>query len=186
MVSISTLWLPILLSGVLVFVMSSLIHMVLKYHNSDFAQLPNEGKILEAMRPFQIPAGEYHLPHCKDMKEMGTPEFKAKLDAGPVGFMTIMPNGPVSMGPSLALWFVYSLVIGVFAAYIAGRALGPGAAYLDVFRFAGTAAFLAYAVGGWQNSIWYKRSWMTTAKNTFDGLIYALVTAGAFAWLWPS
>ena len=46
-------------------------------------------------------------------------------------------------------------------------------------------AFACYAIAGWQDSIWFKRSWSTTLKNTFDGLIYALVTAGTFGWLWP-
>ena len=90
------------------------------------------------------------------------------------------------MGTSLVQWFVYSVLVGVFAAYITGRILGPGAEYMSVFRFAGTTAFLCYAVALWQNSIWYKRAWSTTAKSTFDGLVYALVTAGAFGWLWPS
>jgi hypothetical protein len=89
------------------------------------------------------------------------------------------------MGGSLAQWFMYSIVIGIFAAYVAGRALQPGAPYLSVFRFAGVTAFAAYAIGGWHESIWYKRSWTATLKNTFDGLLYALVTAGTFGWLWP-
>ena len=73
----------------------------------------------------------------------------------------------------------------VLAAYIAGRALGPGAEYLHVFRFTGATAFMCYTVAGWQASIWYRRPWATTLKNTFDGFIYACLTAGAFGWLWP-
>jgi len=72
------------------------------------------------------------------------------------------------------------------AAYIAGRALEPGAHYLSVFRFAGATAFFGYAFALMQQSIWYKRAWGTTFKSTFDGLIYALLTAGTFGWLWPS
>jgi hypothetical protein len=99
--------------------------------------------------------------------------------------MTVVPNGKVNMGQSLMLWFLYSVVIGIFAGYIAGRALPPGAAYLQVFRFAGATAFLGYSAALWQMSIWYKRSWITTIKSTIDGLIYALFTAGVFGWLWP-
>jgi hypothetical protein len=76
-------------------------------------------------------------------------------------------------------------VVGVFAAYVAGRALPEGAHYLAVFRFAGVTGFVAYALAGWQESIWYKRPWSVTLKNTFDGLLYGLVTAGTFGWLWP-
>ncbi len=36
MVSIVSLWLPILLSAIVVFILSSVLHMVFTYHNSDF------------------------------------------------------------------------------------------------------------------------------------------------------
>lgn len=117
---------------------------------------------------------------------MKTPEFLEKLRQGPVMVFTVMPGGPMSMGRNLVQWFLYSVVIGIFAAYVAGRALPPGSAYLQVFRFAGTAAFLCYAVALWQMSIWYRRSWLLTVKATIDGLIYALLTAGVFGWLWPA
>ena len=90
------------------------------------------------------------------------------------------------MGSSLAQWFVYCLIVGVFAAYITGRALEPGAHYLSVFRFAGATAFVGYSLALMQNSIWYKKNWSTTLKSMFDGLIYALFTAGVFGWLWPA
>jgi hypothetical protein len=99
--------------------------------------------------------------------------------------LTVMPNGGTSMAKNLVLWFIYSAVVGVFAAYVTGRALPSGADYRTVFRFAGTTAFIGYAVALWQASIWYRRAWLTTIKSTVDGLIYALLTAGAFGWLWP-
>jgi hypothetical protein len=116
---------------------------------------------------------------------MKKPEFIAKMTKGPVVLMTVLPPGPPTMGSSLALWFLYCVLVGIFAGYIAGRALTPGAHYLEVFRFAGAAAFAGYALALLQNSIWYKRSWMTTIKSMADGLIYALLTAGSFGWLWP-
>jgi len=96
-----------------------------------------------------------------------------------------MPSGGISMGRNLILWFVYCVVVSVFAAYIAGRALPQGTVYLNVFRFAGATAFIGYAAALWQMSIWYHRAWTTTIKSTVDGLIYALLTAGTFGWLWP-
>ena len=116
---------------------------------------------------------------------MKSPEFVAKMNAGPVLVMTVRPGGPPSMGRSLALWFAYAIVVGVFAAYMAGRALGPGAPYREVFRFAGCTAFLGYSLALLQNSIWYWRNWSATLKSVFDGLVYGLVTAGIFGWLWP-
>lgn len=185
MVGIRGLWIPIVLSAVLVFVVSSIIHMVLPWHKGDYPAVPDEDKLLDALRPFNLQPGDYMLPRPKDMAEMKTEAFKAKLSRGPKVVMTVMPNGSAGMGSSLALWFVYALVVSVFSAYIAGRALPAGATYLQVFRFAGAAAFLAYAAALWQMSIWYKRAWSLTIKATVDGLIYAGLTAGCFGWLWP-
>jgi len=47
MVSIVSLWLPILLSAAAVFILSSIIHMVLKYHNNDFKALPSEEPVMD-------------------------------------------------------------------------------------------------------------------------------------------
>jgi len=186
MISIAALWLPILLSAVFVFIISSIIHTVLSYHKSDYGPLPSEDEIGEALRKFNIPPGDYVIPKPKNSADMKTEEYKAKLEKGPVSFMTIMPNESLSMTGSLIQWFVYCLAIGVFAAYVAGRIYGPGADYLDIFRFVGTTSFLAYSLALFQDSIWFKRKWSTTIKFVFDGLIYALLTAGTFGWLWPS
>ena len=185
-VGIMSLWGPILLSAVFVFVLSSLIHMVLKYHAGDFTAVPDEEKVMDALRPFKIPPGEYAVPRASSMEQMKSAEFKAKAEKGPVAFLTVMPNGIAGMGGSLALWFLYSVLVSIFSAYIAGRALDPGDPYLEVFRFAGATAFAGYSLALLQNSIWYKRKWSTTLKSMFDGLLYALVTGGAFGWLWPT
>ena len=184
MVSIFSLWLPILLSSVFVFLASSLVHMMFRYHSNDFRKFPNEDAAAEALRKLNIPPGEYMLPHASNMKEMNSPEFQEKVKKGPGAILTIWPGGRPSMVTNLTQWFLYSIVVGIFAAYVAGRALGPGAHYLAVFRFVGVTAFVSYTLAGWQASIWYKRSWVTTLKNTFDGLLYALLTAGTFGWLW--
>jgi hypothetical protein len=185
MVPVLSLWLPILLSAVFVFVASSIIHMVLGYHKNEWKKLPDEDRAMDALRPLGIGPGDYFVPRAGGMKEMSDPAYVEKLNRGPVMMLTVLPNGPVSMGKSLALWFVYCVVVSVFAAYIAGRALAPGAHYLAVFRFAGATAFVGYALALWQNTIWYKRPCLTTLKANFDGLIYAVLTAGTFGWLWP-
>jgi len=185
MVPVMSLWLPIVLSAVIVFVVSSFIHMVLPYHKGDLRKVPKEDEVLEALRKFNIPPGDYGMPQPGSMAAMKDPEFVKKMKVGPVVFMTVAPGGQPSMGTSLTLWFVYLVVVSIFAAYIAGRALGPGAQYLQVFRFAGCTAFAAYSLALLQHSIWYKRSWSTTLKSMFDGLVYACLTAGTFGWLWP-
>ena len=185
MVPALSLWLPVVLSAVIVFVVSSIIHMVLPYHKSDFKKLPSEDEVMDALRPFNIPPGDYVVPSPGSSQEMKDPAFINKMEKGPVAFMSVLENKAPSMTTSLIQWFVYCLLVGFFAAYVSGRALGPGAHYLAVFRFVGATAFIGYAVGLWQNSIWYKRAWSTTLKSTFDGFIYALFTAGTFGWLWP-
>jgi hypothetical protein len=185
MTGIMSLILPIVVSSVIVFVASSLIHMVLPWHKNDYPKMPNEDRVADALRPLGIPPGDYLLPRPATRDDMKSPEFQEKMKKGPVVMMTVMPNGPMSMGRSLLQWFVYLLVVGVFAAYVTGRALPHGAPYLRVFRFAGATAFLGYSAALWQMSIWYRRKWGITLKTTVDGLIYALLTAGTFGWLWP-
>jgi hypothetical protein len=121
-----------------------------------------------------------------DSKERNSKEFKDKMSKGPMRILPIFPEGSINMGSSLAQWFIYCLIVSVFAAYIAGRALTAGVEYLSVFRFAGATAFVGYSLALMQNSIWYKKSWTATIKSMFDGLIYALFTAGVFGWLWPA
>lgn len=185
MVSIISLWLPIVLSAVFVFMVSSIIHMVFRYHSNDYRKFPDETAAAEALRKLSLPAGQYMYPYAGSTKEMSSPEFQAKVEKGPGVILTIWPGARSSMAPYLIQWFIYSLVVGIFAAYVAGRALEVGAGYLAVFRFAGVTAFACYAIAGWQESIWFKRPISVTLKNSFDGLLYALVTAGTFGWLWP-
>jgi hypothetical protein len=183
MTTLCTLWLPILLSSAAVFIISSIIHMFSPWHKSDYQPLPYEEKALDTLRSLSIPPGEYMFPRPASMKDMKSTEFKDKIRRGPIGIITLWKSG--SMATSLIFWFLYSIVIGIFAAYITGHALNAGAAFLSVFRFIGATAFMGYSLGLWQMSIWYHRKLSTTLKASIDGLIYALVTAAIFGWLWP-
>ncbi|HKW36139.1 MAG TPA: hypothetical protein VJN92_24265 [Candidatus Acidoferrum sp.] len=184
MVAIHTLWLPILLSAVIVFVASSILHMVLPYHRSDYKKLPDEDKVAAALRSSGAMRGLYSLPYCTH-KEMKSPEMQEKFKQGPVGLITVFPPGAMNMGKYLGQWFVYCLVVGVFTAYLTGRVLAPGTAYLAVFRVAGTVSFMAYGVGQIVSGIWGGHPWINVAKHVFDGLVYSLLLAGTFGWLWP-
>lgn len=185
MVPVASLWIPILLSAVIVFVVSSILHMVMTYHRGDYSRLSKEDDVLEAMRRAGVAPGDYLAPYAESPAAMKDPAFIAKRNKGPVLVMTVIPGGPITMGAQLAQWFVYAVIVNLFAGYIASRALAPGAYYLDVFRFVGTSAFMGYSLALMQNSIWYKRRWSTTIKSMIDGFIYALLTAGTFGWLWP-
>jgi len=184
-VPVLSLWLPIVLSAVFVFLASTIIHMFLGYHRGDLRKVPREDEVMEALRPFEIPPGDYGIPYGGSMKAMKDPAFVAKMKAGPVALVTVMPSGPPAMGSNFILWFLFCLLIGAFAAYVTGHALPPGAGYRGVFRFAGCTAFAGYSLALLENSIWYKRNWGATLRSVFDGLIYGLLTAGTFGWLWP-
>jgi hypothetical protein len=184
MVALSQLWLPILLSAVIVFVASSLIHMVLGYHKSDYKKMSNEEDVRAALRAGGITPGLYHFPYCTH-KEMKSEAAVAKFKEGPVGFVTVIPSGAPNMGKFLGLWFVYCILASFFVAYLAAHTVGFMAPYRHVFRIVGTAAFLAYGLGTFINGVWKGQPWSMVFKEMFDGLIYALLTAGTFGWLWP-
>jgi hypothetical protein len=185
MVPISALWIPILLSAVIVFVASSILHMVLPYHKSDYRKLPEEDRVVDALRAAGVtPGPAYHFPHTTH-KEMKSPEVVEKFKRGPIGLLTVIPSGPPAMGKYLGMWFVYCVVVSTVVAFVAATTLSAGTRYPAVFHLTGLAAFLAYGVGQLQDSIWKGQAWSVTAKHVFDGLIYALLTAGTFGWLWP-
>src|SRR5712692_2151515 len=145
MVPLTALLLPLVLAAVIVFVASAIMHMLLPYHRSDYRQLPDEDKLLAALRGAGVKQGLYIFPFCTH-KEMKSPAIVEKQKQGPVGMLTVFPSGPPAMPKFLAMWFVYSLIIGFFTAYLTGRTVHSGAQYLAVFRVAGTAAFMAYGL----------------------------------------
>jgi hypothetical protein len=184
MVSIASLLTPVLLSAVAVFLLSFLIHMVLPYHRKDYRKLPNEDVALDAFRGFALGPGDYMLPCAGGPEGMKSPEFKEKVRRGPIVVMTVMAGG-FTMGKRLAQWFVYLIVVGIFAALVAWGTLRRGADDHDVFHAIALVAFAGYALALWQDSIWYSRSWGTTLRLTVDSFVYALATALIFTWLWP-
>jgi hypothetical protein len=183
MVPLMSLWMPILLSAVFVFVASSIMHMMLGYHRADYRKVSAEDDFMDAARKFNLAPGDYMVPCAGGPQAMKDPAFMEKMKKGPILVMTVMTRG--NMGVQLVQWFLYSIVVSIFAAYVTSRSVQPGTDYLHVFRFAGVVAFTGYALALWQDSIWYKRNWGTTLRYTFDGLVYGLLTAGTFGWLWP-
>ena len=183
MVSLAALWVPILVSAFLVFIASSVIHMALRWHASDFKRFAAEDAVMDALRPFNLAPGDYAAPIPESTAHMSSAEFKAKQARGPSFALTILTNA--SMGRNLFKWFLYSVAVGLFAAYVASIALPAGTPYMTVFRVTSTVAFVGYALALWQNWIWYSRGLGYTVRTTIDGLVYGLLTGGAFGWLWP-
>jgi hypothetical protein len=178
------LWLPIVLSAVIVFIASSILHMALPYHKSDYQKLPDEDKLLPVLRAAGLKRGLYVFPFCTQ-KEMKSPAMIEKYKQGPVGMMTILHNGPPAMPKFLGLWFAYCLVVSIIVAHLAAHTVYPFETQRHIFRVVGVSALLAYGLGNIVNSIWKGQTWSMTIKEVIDGLIYAALTAATFAWLWP-
>jgi hypothetical protein len=185
MVSLLSLWPPIVLSALIIFLASWLLHMVLRYHRYDVRGLQQEDAVLEVLRAAQIEPGDYMAPHVTSPAQMHEPQFVERRRRGPVVLLTLSAGGEPAMGKPLAQWFVYLLIVALLSGYVASRTLAVGAPYLSVFRVVGTVAFMGLALGQPHQSIWWQRQWSTTIRYMIDGLIYALLAAGVFGWLWP-
>jgi hypothetical protein len=185
MVSLGALWLPTVVSAVLVFIVSSVLHMMLTYHRGDYRKFANEDEVRAAIRSGSPPPGQYLLLHAMNPNALKDPSMIEKFKQGPSGLVFIRQSGMPTMGPLLVQWFIYMLVVSFFAGYVASATLGPGTPYLKVFQVVGTVAFVSYAAARTQSAIWQGEPWPVAIKEMIDGLIYGLVTAGVFGWLWP-
>jgi hypothetical protein len=182
--SFGSLWLPVILSAVAVFVVSSIVHMALRYHRADYKGLANEEAVAAALRG--VSPGVYFIPHCLEIAQMKEPAMARKFAEGPVGIVTIRPTGMPSLGKSLGQWFVFSVLVSFVAAYVARHTLHPGSPGLEVMRITGSVAFAAYAMGYLQDSIWKSIPWANSLRGVLDACFYALATGLVFAWLWPA
>ena len=181
---LTSLWLPILLSAVAVFIASSIVHMFLPYHRSDYQKVPNEDAVMDDLRKANLAPGDYLLPHPGGPEHMRSQEYKDKVNRGPVVMFTVM-TGFFAMGKRFTQWFLYVIFVGILAGAVAVHTLPPGSSFKHVFHVVGLVAFAAYGMALWPLSIWYNRSWSTTLKSNLDALIYAVITGAVFAWLWP-
>lgn len=186
MSAFTALWLPTLASAVVVFILSSIIHMVLPFwHRGDYGKIPNEGAVLDALRPFNIPRGEYFAPRPAEGEDMRSASFLEKMNRGPIVIMTVSDPGMPSLARPLALWFVYSIVVAALAGHVAYPPLRETTDLRMVFHTIALTSFLGYVAALWQGVIWFRRSTMTALKATIDGTIYALATGWVFCYFWP-
>jgi hypothetical protein len=179
------LWLPILVSSVLVFVASSLVWQVLGAHKWHVKGVPDEAAAREALAKQSLGPGMYTIPYSADAAAMKDPAFQEKLAKGPVALITIRKPGMPDKSRLLGSWFVYLLAVSYTAALVCGQTLHRGAAHLQVFLVAGAVAFAGYSLAQVPNAIWWGRPWKSALKELADGILYAALTACAFGWLWP-
>lgn len=180
--SVWSLWLPILVSGVVLFFASWLAWMVIGHHKNDWQGLPDEQAIVDVIRSTNIGPGQYMFPHCPSPEEWKSGAHQERLKAGPKGALYVWKPGG-GMGANLFCTWLLFTVLSFVIAYLAGIALPPGATFKEVFRFTSTAGILTYASSGLLNAIWFKRK---VVGDIIDGIAYGLLTGLVFALLWPT
>ena len=182
-VPFTDLWLPILLAGITVFMVSSLIWTVVQYHNRDWQPLADEDGAREALQG--TPPGQYAVPYAADNRAKAAEAWQQKFKGGPVAMITVVPHGNVNMAGQLIQWLIYCLVISIFVAYVAGSTLSAGSDYIKVFQVTSTVGFLTYGGMTGIRKIWFGQPTGAAARDLLDALIYGLLGAGIFGWLWP-
>ncbi|MFL6198230.1 MAG: hypothetical protein ACJ76J_03555 [Thermoanaerobaculia bacterium] len=180
-----SLWLPVVVSAVAVWLVSAVLHMVLKYHRADYKQLADEEGIGHTLRKAASSPGVYVIPYCADMSQMKDPAMLKKYEEGPIALITVMRNGVPKMGKNLAQWFLFCFLVSFVTGYVARHTLGFDTDPLTVLRITGTVAFIGYGFGYFQDSIWKAIPWSNSLRALLDAAIYALVTGLVFRFLWP-
>ena len=184
MVSLTQLWLPILLSAVFVFIASSLLNMLLRFwHQADYHGFSNEDEVRAVLRKGMTERGLYNVPYCTPDK-MNSPEVKQKFAEGPLAMICLKPGATMNMAAPMLQWFLFCLLVSLLAAML-GLVLPVGAPATHVFHTLGLAGLLGHAMGPIPNAIWWAHTWRSASKYIVDGVIYALIIGGTFAWLWP-
>lgn len=179
------LWLPILASAACVFVSSAIIWMATPLHKNDYKSPGDkEDRVLEFAKSISLAPGVYCFPWMKCEKNADQAAVKAKMDAGPWWSLTVMHAKP-NFGASLILWFLNSLVVSAIVGYVTYHTLASSAHYLKVFQIAGATATLAYCGYLLPMVSWHALPLKQLPAKIFDGLVYSLLTAGCFGWLWP-
>jgi hypothetical protein len=180
-----SLWLPVLVSAVAVWIVSAIVHMALRYHRADYKQLAEEASIAEAIRAVGPGPGLYVMPYCTDQAQMKDPAMRKRYEDGPVALLTVMRNGLPNLGKHLVQWFLLCFLVSFATAYVARHALNNDSDPLTVLRLTGTVAFMAYGFGYFQDSIWKAIPWSNSLRGLLDAAIYGLTTGLVFRFLWP-
>ncbi len=178
------LWLPILVSAVIVFFASFLVWMVLPHHKQDVKALPDEKALTDHLRQLNIAPGTYMWPNCQPAEDMKSEEFKSRFAAGPWGSINIVGSRP-NFGRNLVLTLIFYVVVSVFVGYITSLARAAGVGFLPVFRVAGAVGVLAYCAGSIPNAIFFGKPGRFMLTEFVDGVAYGLLTGATFGVLWP-
>ncbi len=179
--SVWSLWLPILCSGLATHIASTLAWVVLPHHKPEWTKLPDEDGLLDWLNSRSTPAGQYIFPF--HLGEDGKPsaEQEQKARDGCRGMLVLWPEPP-NMGVNIGLTLAFFMVAAFTIGYLASLALAPGASFMDVLQLVGTAGLLTHCAAKFPNVFWFRRK---VAMDLVDGVAYALITGVIFAVMWP-
>lgn len=184
MTFLAQLWLPIIVSGVIVFFVSALFWMLSPHHQMEWKKLPNQDSVLGALRAGNVAPGTYMAPGVNSPDERKDPAWRAEVEKGVSAIITVRAGGMNNMGAQMAQSLLSNVLISFFCAYVASHAIQPGAQYLEVFRIVGTLGFMSYSLASMSDSVWFGRPWNNFFKQCFDALVYGCLMGGVFGWLW--
>jgi len=193
------LWLPILVSGVGVWIASFIAWMAVGHHKKDRDAIPGgrEQEFMDIITRMNIPPGNYGFPdfcqHDKLPRKERMEALKTLYDKRPMGMLRVW--GEMNMGVNMALSFLFYLVTSAVIGYLGWAALPHGAAsvasaegsslFWKVFRVLGTAGILAYCFASFPGDLWFQKKRRAMMMDWIDGVVFGLITGALFAWLWP-
>lgn len=179
--SLSDLWLPILLAGLATHILSTLFWMVFPHHKPEWKRVPVEDDLMDFLQQRQVPADQYMFPFASSGREAGSEQFKAKQ--AKCRGMLVLWERPLEMGPAIVKTLLFFLFASFSIGYVATLSLPAGADFARVFRFVTTVGLLTHVYAKFPNVFWFR---MRVATHVMDGIAYAIATGLIFAALWPA
>lgn len=180
-----TFSLPVLLAAGFVWLASAASWMALPHHIGEYRPLKDEAAFAEALRRQSLRRGQYLLPHLDRWEDAATPAGRERFVTGPVAFLTILPNRVPSIRRHLLLTLAHYTVVCSAIAWATQTFVPLGASYHTVFPPVAVMALLAHGSALIPEAIWYGKPWSNVLRGLIDAVVFALLTAGAMAAMWP-
>jgi hypothetical protein len=174
------LWFPILVSGLVTHILSTLAWMIMPHHKPEWQKLPIEDELHTLLTKNKAAAGQFIFPFARNPQEERAADYQDKVRQ--CRGMLILWATPANMGKAIGLTLLGFFVIAFVIGYLASLAMSRDADFMRVLQFVTTAGLLAHVAANFPHVFWFRRK---IAMEVLDGVIYALATGLIFAALWP-
>lgn len=175
------LWLPIVISTIVLFFASFIARTILPHHRAGWHKLDHEPAFMNQLQEMNIPPGSYVFPYAETRQQSSQETFLKTYAKGPRGTINIhtIPN----LGLNLFCTFIFFLITVTLIAYIAQQAFAGWSdeseiTFLKVFQIVGTISVLTYSSSTILSSISSKRPFL---MEVIDGIAYGLIVGVIFA-----